>query len=121
MHSHLIISTDKDLLRVAASQIIYVQSDGNYSTIFMVGGESKVVTMQLGQIVQLIESQLSDEWKIFARIGKSLIINLEDIYYISIPHQKLVLADKFQNVYTLTASKEALKALKELIERQITT
>ena len=51
------------------------------------------------------------------RIGKSLIINLNYVYYINVPKQQLILVDWQQNRYTLSASKEALKALKDLIEK----
>lgn len=118
MHTHLIISTASDLLRVPASHILYIQSDGNYSTLFQIGGEMRLVTFQLGQLERMIAEQLADELgRHFVRIGKSLIINLNYVYYINVAKQQLVLADNAANHYTLAASKEALKALKELFEK----
>ena len=117
LNTHLIISTSNDLLRVAASHILYISSDGNYCNLFQTGGEIRLVTFQLGQLERMIAEQLPEQGKTFVRIGKSLIVNLKYVYYINIPKQQLVLSDKEQNRYTLSASKEALKALKELIEK----
>lgn len=115
-NTHLIISTSNDLLRIAASHILYISSDGNYCNFFQTGGEMRLVTFQLGQIERMIADQLPELSRNFVRIGKSLIINLNYVYYIHVPKQQLILVDKQQNRYTLSASKEALKALKELIE-----
>jgi len=54
----------------------------------------------------------------FIRIGRSLIININHVYHINISRQQLLLKDR-DNTYTLSASKEALKALKEFIEKNI--
>jgi len=118
-NTHLVISTSNDLLRVAAGQILYISSDGNYCNIFQTGGEIRLVTFQLGQIERMIADQLSELSQQFVRIGKSLIVNLNYVYYINVPKQQLILVDWQQNRYTLSASKEALKALKDLIERSI--
>lgn len=118
MHTHLIISTANELLRVAASHIIYISSDGNYSNLLMSGGEIKMVTFQLGQIEEMIHKQLPEYKATFVRIGRSLIINLNHVYQINISRQCLVLQDR-DSTYTLSASKEALKALKEFIEKSI--
>jgi DNA-binding LytR/AlgR family response regulator len=118
MHTHLIISTSNELLRVAAAHIIYISSDGNYSNLLMSGGEIKMVTFQLGHIEEMIHKQLPEYKATFVRIGRSLIINLNHVYQINISRQCLVLQDR-DSTYTLSASKEALKALKEFIEKSI--
>lgn len=115
-HTHLIISTANELLRINVRQIIYISSDGNYSNILLSGGEVRMVTFQLGQLERMIADQLQEEGRNFVRIGKSLIINLNNVFYINMPKQQLILNDNMQGRYTLSASKEALKALKELIE-----
>lgn len=115
--THLVISTATDLVRVAARHIVCITSDGNYSTIVQTGNELRVVTTQLGQVEHMIAEQLPDIGSTFVRIGKSLIININSVHYINIPKQQLILVDALQNRHTLTASKEALKALKELIEK----
>ena len=119
MKKHLIISTSLDLVRIAPEHIIYISSDGNYSTLVQVDGEIRMLSYQLGQIEKMIGSQLGADGNLFIRIGKSLIINRSYIYYINIPKQKLILSDAERFNHTVTASKEALKQLKELLEKEI--
>lgn len=118
MKKHLIISTSLDLVRIAPECIVYIASDGNYSTLVQRDGEVRMVSYQLGQIEKMISDQLGTDGNIFIRIGKSLIINRSFIYYINIPKQKLILSDTCSVNHTVTASKEALKQLKELIEQE---
>ncbi len=77
-----------------------------------------MLSFQLGQIEKMIASQLGVEGNIFIRIGKSLIINRSYIYYINVPKQKLVLSDVETVNHTVTASREALKQLKEFLEKE---
>lgn len=116
-NTHLIISTQNDLLRVAAKHVLYISADANYCTLFQTGGEMRLITYQLGQVERMIGEQLPELSTWFVRIGKSLIINTNYVYYINVSKQQLVLTDSSMNRYTLSASKEALKQLKELIEK----
>ena len=118
MKKHLVISTSVDLVRVAPDRIVYIAADGNYSTLVQVDNEERVLSFQLGQIEKMMYAQLGSEGSIFIRIGKSLIINRSYISYINIPKQKLILSDAASSSHTVTASKEALKELKELIEKE---
>ena len=116
----LIFPTSIDLVRIAPERIVYISSDGNYSTLVQADGEVRMLSFQLGQIEKMIADQLGSEGNRFIRIGKSLIINHSYIYYINVPKQKLVLSDVASFSHTMSASKEALKLLKELIEKEIT-
>ena len=116
----LIFPTSIDLVRIAPDRIVYISSDGNYSTLVQADGEVRMLSFQLGQIEKMIADQLGSEGNRFIRIGKSLIINRSYIYYINVPKQKLVLSDVASFSHTMSASKEALKLLKELIEKEIT-
>lgn len=116
----LIFPTSIDLVRIAPERIVYISSDGNYSTLVQADGEVRMLSFQLGQIEKMIADQLGSEGNRFIRIGKSLIINRSYIYYINVPKQKLVLSDVESFSHTMSASKEALKLLKELIEKEIT-
>lgn len=118
MAKHLIISTSNDLVRIAPDRIVYISSDGNYSTLVQADGEMRMLSFQLGQIEKMIACQLGSEGNIFIRIGKSLIINRSYIYYINVPKQKLTLSDAVTFSHTVAASKEALKQLKELLEKE---
>ena len=121
MKKLLVISTSIDLVRIAPERIVYIASDGNYSTLVQTDNEVRMLSYQLGQIEKMISSQLGSEGNIFIRIGKSLIINRSYIYYINIPKQKLILSDVVSFNHTVTASKEALKQLKELMKVPIPT
>lgn len=98
LKKNLIISTANDL----------VQSDN----------ETRMLTFQLGQVEPMIRDQLGTEGNLFIRIGRGLIINRNYIHYINIQSQKLILSDVVRFTHTVSASKEALKQLKELIEKE---
>lgn len=119
MKKQLVISTSLDLVRIAPDRIVYIASDGNYSTLVQTDNEVRMISYQLGQIEKMISSQLGSDGNSFIRIGKSLIINRSYIYYINIPKQKLILSDVASFNHTVTASKEALKQLKELLEKEM--
>lgn len=118
MKKFMIISTSNDLVRIAPDRIVYISSDGNYSTLMQADGDMRMLSFQLGQIEKMIANQLGADGNIFIRIGKSLIINRSYIYYINVPKQKIVLSDVATVNHTVTASREALKQLKELLEKE---
>ena len=117
MSEYLVISTSVDLMRTASGNIVFISSDGNYSSFVFTNGESRVITMQLGQVEKVLSEQLPHSGSDFIRIGKSLIINRNYISYINIQKQQIVLSDGCASSHSLTASREALKQLKELIEK----
>ena len=119
MKKQLVISTSIDLVHIAPEKIVYIASDGNYSTLVQTDNEVRMLSYQLGQIEKMISSQLGSEGNIFIRIGKSLIINRSYIYYINIPKLKLTLSEVSSFNHSVTASKEALKQLKELLEKEV--
>ena len=120
MAKQLIISTANDLVQRAPEHIVYISSDGNYSTLVQTDGETRMVSYQLGQIEKMISEQLGKEsGRLFIRIGKSMIINCSYVYYINVTRQKLILSDIRTFNHSVSASKEALKQLKEAIEKSI--
>lgn len=93
-------------------------SEGNYSTMVLHDKTEQVFTMNLAHCQQLIEQQLGDDAETFIRIGRQLIINRAYIYKINVNKQQLVMSDMMLNqAFTLSASKEALKQLKEYLEK----
>ena len=113
----IIISNTNELVRVKAERIVYVKSDGNYSTMVLHDKAEQVFTMNLAQCQQLMEEQLGKEAMTFIRIGKQLIVNRAYIFKINVNRQQLVMADMALNeAFTLQASKEALKQLKAYLE-----
>ena len=118
MDKRLVFTSSSKLLRVPAGTVVYIAADGNYSAITTADGESFVLTMQLGQIERRISEMLDNDDNRFIRIGKSLIVNRDFIAFINPPRQKMTLSDCRTFHHELSASKEALRALKELLEKE---
>ncbi|MCR5140219.1 MAG: LytTR family transcriptional regulator [Bacteroidaceae bacterium] len=119
MKSHLVISTANEIVRIMPDSIICITSDGNYSNIVQTDSTIRMVTCQLGQIETMIHDQkIETDSSRFIRIGKSLIVNSRYIYYINIQKQKLLLSDARTFTHDFSASKEALKQLKDYLEKE---
>ena len=110
-----------ELLRVPAGAVVYIQADGNYSSIITADAAEHVLTLQIGQIERRIAAMAEAGDRRFIRIGKSLIVNSEYLTFINLRRQKLVLSDCHTFSYELTASREALKTLKDVLEKAATT
>ena len=66
------ISTSTELVRVATDEIVYVRADGNYSDLVLTNGKSRKMTFQLhffDEVFQQLQNNM------FARVGRSLIVN----------------------------------------------
>lgn len=118
LNSRILVRTSVELSRILADRIVYVHSDGNYSTFVIANGEERTVTHQLGEIEELMTEQLEGKGNNFIRIGRCLIVNYNYIYHINVSRQQLMLSDNATFSYTLSASKEALKKLKEYVEEK---
>ena len=93
MKKQIIISSTNELVRVLPERIVYISSDGNYSTMVLHDKTEHLFTFNLSHFQKLIEKQLKDEASQFIRIGKSLIINRDYIYRINLTKQQLVMSD----------------------------
>lgn len=118
MRKDLLFFTSTELIRVKADAVVFITADGNYSAITMADGSDYVLTLQLGQIEKRISEMVEEGDNRFIRIGKSLIINREFITFINPSRQKLTLSDCRTFRHNVSASREALKSLKELIEKE---
>lgn len=115
----LIISNANELIRIKPERIVYVESDGNYSTMVLHDKTKQIFTMNLAHYQQLMEEQLGKDAMTFIRIGKQLIVNRAYIFKINPNKQQLIMSDIDVNIaFDLQASKEALKQLKALLESQ---
>ena len=115
----LIISNANELVRIKPERVVYVKSDGNYSTIVLHDKIKQVFTMNLAQCQQLMEEQLGNEAMAFIRLGKQLIVNRAYIFKINPTKQQLYMSNQEVNIaFELQASKEALKQLKALLESE---
>ena len=118
MDEFLTISTNIDMIILSYKDIVHIMSDGNYSTITINGGDKFTVSRQLGYMEKAIGGQLTVHRRNFVRIGKSLIVNVMYITYVNVPKQTIVMYDTNKNKYSLTASHEALRQLKTLLEKE---
>ena len=110
-------STSTELLRVPAGAVVYIKADGNYSSIITADDVEHVLTLQIGQIERRIADMAEAGDHRFIRIGKSLIVNSDFISFINVTRQKLVLSDCRTFSRELTASRGALRMLKEVLEK----
>ena len=111
-------STSGELIRVPSESVVLITADGNYSVLTLIDGSEYVLTLQLGQVEHKLMDVATAQSGRFIRIGKSLIINRKYISYINPARQKLTLSDCRTFKRETTASREALKALKEYIEKE---
>ena len=116
MERRLSFSTTSELLQVPAGAVVYVKADGNYSSIITADGNEHVLTLQVGQIEQRIADTAEAGDRRFIRIGKSLIVNSDFISFINVPRRKLVLSDCRTFSHELSASREALRSLKDVLD-----
>lgn len=118
---HIVISKGTEFLRVPSDRLMYISSDGNYSNVVTLDGKERLVSLQQGQIEDLIGDQLGDHSGNFLRLGRSLIINVDYICLIDIAKQQLILSDCAGSKHDLTASREVLIKLKAYMEAIINT
>ena len=118
MSDYLTLYNSNELIRMAAECIVYVSSDGNYSDICTCDGEKRTVTLQLWVVEENIQQQLQ-QGDLFVRIGKSLIINTRYLNYLNPSKRQIILSDNRTFKFDLSASKEALKQLKDYLEQNM--
>ena len=90
------LNTDGKLVFLQDDDILYAESDGNYSTLFLTDGRKIVLTKKLKEVDQLLPSDT------FFRIHNSYIINLEKVkeylktdgYVILEPNHKIPVSRK---------------------------
>lgn len=72
-HKKITFNTDGKLVFLESREILYAESDGNYSTIYLSDGHKIVLTKKLKEVNELLPSDS------FFRIHNSYIINLTKI------------------------------------------
>ncbi|MBQ6800294.1 MAG: LytTR family transcriptional regulator, partial [Bacteroidaceae bacterium] len=80
----LLIHTTNEAYRFTPSQVISIEADGNYSNVRLTDGNEYLVSYQLGQVESILREQLGCTDHTFVRVGKSLIINLNEVRHINI-------------------------------------
>ena len=107
-------SRDK-LIRLNVQKIVYFEGDGNYTYIVTANKHKVCITLNLAHTEEALAVQLGDNARQFMRIGKRFIINMNYIYQIDIQKQTLMLSDCEHFLFQMPVSKEALKAVKDLV------
>ena len=103
------------LIRLDIQKIVYFEGDGNYTFIVTANKQKVCLTINLAHTEESLSSQLGKNAKQFMRIGKRFIVNMTYIYQVDIQKQILMLSDCEHFLFQMSVSKEALKAVKELV------
>lgn len=112
---YVFFNSRDELHRIEVSKIVYFEADGNYTDIVMVNKLRAAICMNLGEMERALATQLGEESKMFMRIGKRFIINMQYVYQINVLKQHLILSDYDHFAFQVNISKDALKKMKELM------
>lgn len=118
---YLYLNSRDELFRVDISKIVYFESDGNYTNIVLSNKMKASLGMNLTRMKDILDRNLRNSTAVFARVGKRHIVNLSYVYHIAILKQKLVLSDGEKFEYHLTVSKEALRKLRDMYVRGLSS
>ena len=111
MKEKLLIHTVNEAYSFDPNQIICIEADGNYSNLHLSNGNEYLLSFQLGQVESIIKEQLSYSNHSFVRVGKSLIINMDELICVNITKQTLEMNQTSGEKMLFSASREALKKL----------
>ena len=117
--TYLYLNTRNELIRLDCSKIVYMEGDGNYTSIVLVNKQKVTVCMNLSHMQQFLSESLREHASIFARVGKRFIVNLNFIYKVQPLLQSLVVTDGVNFAFQLGISKEALRKLKDILVERI--
>lgn len=112
---YLYLNTRDEFYRIDISKIVYFESDGNYTHMVLNNGTKGTLGMNLASMQSTLVKALGEKSSTFVRVGKRHIINQQYIFAIMILRQRMVLSDGENFEYVLPVSKEALKALRDLM------
>ena len=115
MKERLLIHTANEAYSFNPNQIICIEADGNYCNLHLSNGNNYLLSFQLGQVESIIKEQLSYSNHTFVRVGKSLIINMDELIGVNITRQTLELVQPSGERLLFNASREALKKLMNLL------
>lgn len=106
-----------ELLKVRSEDIIYVEAEGNYCSMYLAGGFRQQLWFNRQKFIAIINEQMRTEKPVFISVGRSFIINLAYTYLINPVQGELVLYDRnTPQQIRLHASQEALNKLKDVLK-----
>lgn len=116
----LCINTRDEVVLISLEDIAFLQADGNYTRIMYIEGQQISVSLGLSKMEELIQQTFpKDRTSPFVRLGRSLIINQNFLYYINMLKLKLVLSDRKNHSYSLNIPKNILKAYRILLDKKV--
>ena len=115
MQQRIYFNSRDKLIRLDTQKIVYFEGDGNYTYIVTANKQKVCITLNLAHTEDALAAQLGENAKRFMRIGKRFIVNMNYIYQVDIQKQVLMLSDYEHFIFQLPVSKEALKAVKDLV------
>lgn len=96
----LLYSREKRLVCISSADIWYIEADADYSYIYLIDkGDAIKVSKQLHVMKELINKWFPSNCKYYYRVGRSLIINVKHLDYISTEDKKIFLSDRRSEVY----------------------
>ena len=125
-HKHLTMRNERCIIidkgttfhSIAISHLVYAQASGNYTDFKMRDSKNDfTLTMQLGEMEDIIDKTRGVTN--FARVGRSLIVNLDYVRSIDLSKDKFVLSDNLHFREELGASHIALTSLKAAVEDRV--
>ena len=115
MKEKLLIHTVNEAYSFNPNKIICIDADGNYCILHLSNGNEYLLSFQLGQVESIIKEQLSYTNHSFVRVGKSLIVNMDELICVNITKQTLEMNQASGEKMLFNASREALKKLMNLL------
>lgn len=104
------------MLIIDLEKVAFFQANGNYTQMNYILGESRLLTLGLSKVEELIRlTWPADRPSPFIRLGRSLIINQTYLTEINVLRQKLSLSDRGTHSYSVSVPKPLLKEYKEKI------
>lgn len=115
MNNYLILNFRDTLLRLDMNNVVFISADGNFINIHSKNKLKAMVGMTLQEMEEQLSTYSKNEGIRFARIGRNAIINLQYVYQIIPQQQTIIMSDQATFSFTLKASRDALRKLKEAI------
>jgi len=115
MKKVILFNSRDELLRMEVEKIVYFEANGNYTNVVAMNKLKATLGANLSQTEQILTQEMGEAAKMFMRVGKRFIVNLDYIYSVNMAKQCLIMSDMKHFAYQLPISKEALRQMKELM------
>lgn len=112
-------STRNELSRIDLSDVMFFESDSNYTDVRFRGAHSISLLASLTNIYTVLSGI---ENSTFIRVGRKHIINIKYLNHIDLQKSQILLSDSAtSSTYTLSVSQESLKKLKQMLSENKVT